>query len=240
MLMLSKGCTPMTRNELENIPTPPASGRHRPVPHAQLADILVRTAERRGLSLCQERYGVTHDGMRLYGALDFDVPRSFRMPSGITPSLGIRHANDKTLSVQLTCGTRVLVCDNGCLIGELETTKRKHTSGLNLQDLVGSAIDEFMLRLPDFHGLYDRLTVSRLTDNRAKVLLHDMFLKHRVMALKYMEPVSQRYFHSEKHRKQFPERNRWALYNSVTETMKAQSVALQSASYSALAKAICN
>jgi len=240
MLMLHSGCTRVTRKELAHIPTPPANGRHKPVSHAHLTNVLISTAERRGLVLRKESYGVTHDGQKLYGALDFEVPPSYCMPVGITPSLGVRHSHDKTLAVALTCGTRVLVCDNGFLISELETSRRKHTSGLDIESLVENSIDEFLLSLPNFNDMHERMRANRLTDSRAKVLIHDLFMRQEVMAPKYLPAVSNMYFRDEKHRGLFPERDRWSLYNAVTECMKAQPISLQVGSFHALDKALCN
>ena len=135
------------------------------------------------------------------------------------------------------------MCDNGALIGDLEATRRKHTSGLNLQELVGSAIDEFMLRLPDIQGLYDWLSAKRLTDIRAKALIHDAFLKHEVMAVKYLPKVSERFFRSDEHREQFGHlaQTRWGLYNAHTDVMgRQQPIGLQTQSFHALGRALCN
>ncbi len=82
MLMLHKGCRRVVRADLADIPVPEASGRHLPVPHHVLADTVVATAEDLGLPLRSESWGLSDDGMRLYGALDFDPIAKLRMPEG--------------------------------------------------------------------------------------------------------------------------------------------------------------
>jgi hypothetical protein len=238
MLCIHSGCRAVSRQEMASIPTPPAIGRHVPVSHAALADSLIATAQRRGLAVRREQWGIARDDLRLYGAVDFDMPQGFRLPAGIGPSLGVRHANDKTMSVQLTAGVRVLVCDNGALLGELEVTCRKHTSGLDLGELIGNAFDEYLLRLPDFNAVYDRLAGDRLTENKAKSLIVDAFDRHQVMAWRHFPAVVERYFHSDEHRQQFPDRNRWGLYNAFTETFKAEPVTLQTTSFHVLTAAL--
>jgi hypothetical protein len=238
MLCLHTGCRAVSRPELTSIHTPPPVGRHVPVSHAGLAETLISTAQQRGLTVRREQWGIARDDLRLYGAVDFDMPQGFRLPAGIGPSLGIRHANDKTMSVQLTAGVRVLVCDNGALLGELEVTCRKHTSGLDLDELISHAFDEYLLRLPNFNAVYDRLTGDRLTENRAKALIVDAFDRHQVMAWRHFPEVVDRYFHSGEHRQQFPARNRWGLYNAFTETFKSEPVTLQTESFHALAAAL--
>jgi len=239
MLMLHKGCRRVARTDLADIPVPEASGRHMPVPHHVLADTVVATAEGLGLPLRNESWGISKDGMRLFGALDFDPIEELRMPEGTGPSLGIRHANDKSISVQLTAGARVFLCDNGVMVGEIETVRRKHTTGLHLDALIREALTEYLARLPDFGRMHDDLVNARLSSVRAKALIHDAFLEHRVMAPKYLPAVSGTYFKSEEHRGRFPGRNRWSLYNAFTETFKQESVTLQADSFRALGRALC-
>ncbi|MHC5057164.1 MAG: DUF932 domain-containing protein [Planctomycetota bacterium] len=239
MLMLHKGCRKVARADLADIPVPEASGRHLPVPHHVLADTVVATAEGLGLPLRKESWGISNDGMRLFGAIDFDPIAKLRMPEGTGPSLGIRHANDKSISVQLTAGARVFLCDNGVMVGEIETVRRKHTTGLHLDALIREALTEYLARLPDFGRMHDELTNSRLTSVRAKALIHDAFLAEHVMATKYLPAVSETYFKSKEHRRMFPRKNRWKLYNAFTETFKQESVTLQADSFRALGRALC-
>lgn len=238
MLMLHNGCHLVTREELQNAPIPEASGRHKPVPHHVLAETMLGTADRLGLALRQESWGLSDNGMKLYGALDFAPPAGLSMPEGTGPSLGIRHANDKTMSIQLTAGARVLVCDNGALLGDIEAIHRKHTNGLHLEALIQDGIQEYLDRLPDFTRWHDNMKNARINDTRAKALIHDAFLEHQVMAPKYLPAVSNRYFKDEEHRHQFRGRNRWVLYNAFTEVFKQEPVTLQTASFHALGRAL--
>jgi hypothetical protein len=59
------------------------------------------------------------------------------------------------------------------------------------------------------------------------------------MAPKYLPAVSETYFKSRAHRRMFPRRNRWGLYNAFTQTFKKQSVTLQADSFRALGRALC-
>jgi len=125
------------------------------------------------------------------------------------------------------------------MVGEIETVRRKHTTGLHLDALIREALTEYLERLPDFGRMHDELTGSRLTDMSAKALIHDAFLAEKVMATKYLPAVSETYFKSKEHRRMFPRRNRWTLYNAFTETFKQESVTLQADSFRALGRALC-
>lgn len=238
MLHLDHRCQLIQREDLAAIPTPPATKRHRPVPHHELANTVIDAARSRRLGIRSETWTVSHEGQRLYGAVDFDLPSSFEIPEGIGASIAVRHANDKSMSVQIVAGARVFVCANGMFVGDLQTIRRRHTAGLVLEDLVANSIDEYLEVLSDLDRTIERLREQRLSDLRAKALIHDLFLEHEVMAPRYLPAVSERYFCSDEHLRQFPGRDRWGLFNACTETMKRLSAPLQLQSHRRLALAL--
>jgi hypothetical protein len=134
MLSLTQGCHPIQRHALATISAPPAVGRHRPVPHHELAEVITESAQQRGLHVRDEQWGVSHENQRLYGAIDFHIPAWIDFPGGIGASIAVRHSNDKRMSVQLTAGARVFVCANGCFVGDLPSLRGRHTPGLNLRN----------------------------------------------------------------------------------------------------------
>ncbi len=227
MLWLDKGCELIRRSDLASIPTPAATATHQTVPHAFLADTIEDAAIERGLKITKEQYGLSQDNQRLYGSVDF-TSIGFQLPPGIVGSIAVRHSHNKTMAVSILAGGRVSICSNGMMYssGEIDAVRRRHTSGLNITDLVGMYLDEYISSLYQMNNFYDRLS-CKITDMRAKVLIHDAFIETKVLAPKYLPAVSERYFNSEQHREQFPERTRWSLYNSMTEIIKRVSPQLQ-------------
>lgn len=75
-----------------------------------------------GLPLRSEFWGL-NDGMRLYGALDFDPIARLRKPEGTGPSPGIRHAPPFSMTRRASRSSsrraRVILCDNGVTVGEI-------------------------------------------------------------------------------------------------------------------------
>jgi len=236
MLCLGPACTAVDRGDLATYSPPPATGRHRPIAHAALVDAILTAATDRGLAISREQWGISHGGLRLYGALDFALPAGLALPTGIGASIGIRHANDKSMAVNLIAGARVFVCSNGCFAGEL-TTNRRHTAGLDLGAMVASCLDRYLEQIGDLRTALERMQAQRITDLRAKALIHDAFLEHQVMAAKYLPMVADRYFRSDEHRQQFPDRTRWGLYNAHTEVIKQLSPPLQLRAHRRLATA---
>src|SRR5271157_5453475 len=60
----------ITRAELVQVPTPPSTATHVPIPHAAVVDALVDTLSHRQISVVDEEFAVSKDGMEMFGVLD--------------------------------------------------------------------------------------------------------------------------------------------------------------------------
>jgi len=60
----------ITRAELAQIPTPSSTPTHVPIPHAAVVEALVDTLSHRQISIVDEEYAVSKDGMEMFGVLD--------------------------------------------------------------------------------------------------------------------------------------------------------------------------
>jgi hypothetical protein len=80
----------ITRSELANVPTPPATPTHIPIPHIAVVEGLAATLSRRHIGVVGEEFAVSKDGMEMFGVLDLET--SF---DGCRFAIGIRNANNK-------------------------------------------------------------------------------------------------------------------------------------------------
>ena len=60
----------ITRAELAQIPTPPSTAIHVPIPHVAVVEALVDTLSHRQISVVDEEFAVSKDGMEMFGVLD--------------------------------------------------------------------------------------------------------------------------------------------------------------------------
>ena len=60
----------ITQAELAQAPTPPSTATHVPIPHAAVVDALVDTLSHRQISVVDEEFAVSKDGMEMFGVLD--------------------------------------------------------------------------------------------------------------------------------------------------------------------------
>jgi hypothetical protein len=242
MLMLSHAIE-VPRASLRGIPTPEPTDTWRPVPHADVVDVLTERAGARGLKIVSERFavlpGYLHPtpgtsvelpGARLFGSLDFAPVSGMPFPRGCTPSAGIRNSHDKTFALSVLCGARVLVCANGVLSAEF-VVSRKHTSRIDIVESVDNALDAFMESVRGFQALHERLSNWRLTRTRASALTVEM-ARTGAFASGDILPVLAEYetpSHDE-----FAGRTAWSLYNAATARMKEQSPGRQVDGFRAL------
>src|SRR3954470_19242257 len=174
-LIVHAGGIRRTRDELATLHTPSPTATWRPVPHADLVGELIRGLEAQGVVVARDEYATMGRGdAKLFGVLDLAIPDldtdDFRM------ALGLRGANDKSMSIQVVAGARVFCCDNMAMSSSGGVfLKKRHTSRLDLTTVVPRAIDTFLDRAGAFRLDIDRMKNHSLTDARAKQLMFDAF-----------------------------------------------------------------
>src|SRR5579862_5159602 len=130
-LVAHRGAVKMSKSDLALLPMPLATRTHRPIPHHEIVQALVETLGFRHIKVIREEFAATLDGAKMFGVLDLD--QEF---GGCRFSIGLRNANDKSMRLALTCGYRVFVCDNMAFSGDFSPVLVKHSSSVNLVDLV--------------------------------------------------------------------------------------------------------
>lgn len=245
MLMIDRS-KEIARGDLAMIPTPNPTNTWRPVSHAAVADTLIERAQARGLSLQSERWsvmpGALHpapgvkinlDGARLFGALDFDHIDGINLPDGITPSAGIRNSHDKSFSLSVLFGGRVLICANGILAASDHefVLSRKHSSGFDLDTVIEAALDGFLSSVRGLADMHEQLSSKKISRARAHHLVVEC-AKEGAFPSAHILPVVET-FENPPH-EQFKERNLWSLYNGITEVAKRQSPARQVEAFKAM------
>src|SRR5919109_1079791 len=130
------GSEKLARADLKEIPTPPETPTHKPVPHLLVVESLVETLGYRHIGVVRDEYAVSKDGMRLFGVLDLETTFD-----GCRFSIGVRNSNDKSLRLAMTVGYRVLVCDNMAFHGDFTPVLAKHTKRLSLMDALSIGVD---------------------------------------------------------------------------------------------------
>ena len=190
------GYTNYTRPELRKVPITSRtvgnverSSRWKGVQHGELVDALHDVMkERFGWEAVpdSETYAVSPNGAAVVGGFDIGtVPdKKVRNKSRIKPlridglnqnvnqSVGFIHSNDSRRALRLSIGGRVLLCENGMVIGDY-TSGRRHTSGLNLKDWLEDSFQTVYARLHQVGN-----AAQLLSDIEVNPRFHDAALLH--------------------------------------------------------------
>ena len=236
MLMLG-GARQVSRVDLASIATPRKTASWKPLRHKLVADTVIARAEKAGLTVRNERWAVMDGALypepgarvdvpsgRLFGTVDFERVEGIDLPDGLTPSIGIRHANDKTLALSVMAGARVFVCANGVFSGSEYVVSRRHTSQIDLKQEVDAALEAFLDSVRGLGGLVGCLQARRLTPRTAHSVVIEA-AKAGAYASSHILDVVRAY--EEPEHREFKPRTGWSLYNACTSVMKRQSPARQ-------------
>src|SRR5216684_3468339 len=151
----------VSRAELRALAMPEPTQTFKPIPHIELVDMLELVLQQNQIRIEEERFALRRDGSVLFGVLQLAYGES---PDG-RAALGLRTANNKTMSIQLCAGLAVIVCDNLAFRGDMIALKR--TSGLNLRVELAGAVLRFQEHLERLAGEVELLKGRMLADIEA-------------------------------------------------------------------------
>jgi hypothetical protein len=155
----------VTRAELQALPTPEATPTFKSIPHIERVDMLDLVLWQNQIRIEAEQFALRRDGSVLFGVLQL----AYGETADGRAALGLRTANNKTMSIQLCAGLAVIVCDNLAFRGDMIALKR--TSGLNLRVELAGAVLRFQEHLERLAGEVELLKGRMLADIEAKTLI---------------------------------------------------------------------
>lgn len=203
-----------TRQNLLDLTTPEATATHRPIPHARVVKALLETLAFRNLNVVGDEYAVTPDGMRMFGVMALDV-----IESGVRLAIGLRNSHDKSLSLAFTLGYKVFVCDNLAFYGDFNPVVRKHSSRIDIEEVVGLAVDKMQRNFVPLMRQIEAWKGFELPDSRAKLVIYDAFIGEKLEAPKHLARTVHRLY-VEPTQEEFEERTMWSLSNAFTSAFQ--------------------
>lgn len=219
------GADNVTREQLLEIPEPEAMGtKHKPIPHHQLITTLAAVLANRGVQIAREQFAVGRGGAALFATFDFDKasPGLVACSPDQGHAMGLRGANDKTMSLESACARRIFVCDNMAFTRGLIHFRRKHTTGLDLKAELDGAVVRYLQQTRDLTAMIEAAQEKLVTVEEAKMLIYDAFLKHEVAPTRLLARVHQTYFAPEESWTDIVENHGrlWGLHSAFTRTFQ--------------------
>jgi hypothetical protein len=111
------------------------------VKHSDFVDTIIDEVYKRKWKIHKSEFALSSDKADLVGAFELKVT-GIEIPEGQRLSLGFTTSNARRRSMKISVGSRVLVCNNGVVTGEVVMSK-KHTTGFDLKLEVDAAMDQY-------------------------------------------------------------------------------------------------
>jgi hypothetical protein len=126
------------RGMLLAAPVPQQTRTYKPVSHLELMDLTLESIYQAGFTLDQERYTSAREGKVANGKFTIKNVADSEMQLQI----GWQNSYDKSLSLKFAIGTRIFICENGCVSGDYGAFKHKHVG--EIQTFTPTAITEYI------------------------------------------------------------------------------------------------
>ena len=204
----------ITRAELANVPTPPATATHVPISHLAVVEGLVETLSRRHIGVVGEEFAVSKDGMEMFGVIDLET--SF---DGCRFAIEIRNANNKRFRLACTVGLRVFVCHNLAFQGDYSPVLAKHSKNFSLEDSLSIGVDRMQRNFEPMRRQVETWRTQQLTTTAAKLTIYRAFIEGDLDIPKHLvRKVHELYFNPV--HEEFSSRTMWSLSNAFTSAFK--------------------
>lgn len=205
-----------TKEILLNTPVPMTTNTYKAVSHQQLIDLTLNSVEKAGFSVDKETYSTAKDGSVANGR--YTIKNI--MDTEMQLEIGWQNSYDKTLSLKFAIGTRILVCSNGCVHGEMGAFKKKHSG--DVQEFAPAHIMEYIKGAGDiFQQIQkerDRMKEIELSKRTKAELIGRMFIEETFVKSTQINILAKE-IENPSHDYGAPD-SMWELYNFTTFSMK--------------------
>ena len=220
------------RSEVALVKTPTGTDSWKPVPHIEVIEAVTEVVKAHHWQITEEQFGLAREGQKLFGVMK--INKSSSSSSDWVRCIGLRNSHDKSFSVGLSAGISVMVCSN-MAFGGTTVIKRRHTSKMELAQLVDVAVNELENEFLILETVCEDLKVQYIKNDdeaRCKIVR-----TAEIGAINSSDivPVFREFKHPR--HDEFSEPTRWNLLNAFTETIKKYTPQRVDCSYSALNRA---
>ena len=224
-LMAHCGGYSATLETVADIRTPDPAGSHYPISHFRLIQTVERQIQSAGYEI-QERAYALQDCKGIGGANFFGLLQLYAPGRDYALAIGIRNSHSMTFAASLALGSRIFVCDNLALSGEIKIG-RKHTLNIerDLPNVVSIAIGRLAQEKVDQEQRYIAYQKTEISRSAYDHALIDLVRARAVSAQDIGKIVRQ--IEDPAHREHLgPDGipTVWTVYNAITETIKGQSI----------------
>ena len=203
------------RDEIANVPTPEGTASWHPVPHLDVIDSVTEAIKAKNWQIVDEQYGLAREGQRMFGVVQINRSSSPEW----SRTIGLRNSHDQSLSVGLAAGISVMCCSNLAFGGAM-VLKRRHTSRIELGNLVLTAVDELEMEFLNLETVSEDLKLHEVKADEARAVIVRAAEVNAINSCDIV-PIFREFQHPR--HEEFAEPTRWSLLNAFTEHAKKYS-----------------
>jgi hypothetical protein len=205
-----------TKELIMNTPVPVQTRTYKPVSHSQLIDLTLNSIENAGFTLDKETYSSASDGQIANGRFSISNVADSEMQLQI----GWQNSYNKQLTLKFAIGTRIFICQNGCVSGDYGAFKKKHVG--EIQSFTPGAITDYIKSAADTFSLMQRqreqmkeIEITRRTKAEliGRMMLEEQFITSTQLNIISRELKAPTHDYGAKD-------SLWELYNYTTFAMK--------------------
>lgn len=205
-----------TKELIMNTAVPVQTRTYKPVSHSSLIDLTLNSIEKAGFKLDKETYSSAVDGQIANGRFSISNVADSEMQLQI----GWQNSYNKQLTLKFAIGTRILVCQNGCVSGDFGAFKRKHVG--EIQSFTPGAIVDYIAQAGEAFTLMQQQRESmkqiEITKRTKAELVGRMMLEEQFITSTQLNIIS-RELKAPTHDYNAKD-SLWELYNYTTFAMK--------------------
>ena len=205
-----------TRGLIINAEHPQQTRTYKPITHSSLIDLTLNSIEKAGFTLDKETYSMARGGDIANGKFSISNVADSEMQLEI----GWQNSYDKTLSLKFAIGTRIFICQNGCVSGDYGAFKKKHQG--TIQDFTPQAITEYIKSAGDaFQRIQkerDAMKQIEITKRTKAELIGRMLIEEQFIHSTQMNLISKE-LQAPTYNYGAPD-SLWELYQFTTQSMR--------------------
>lgn len=206
----------VTKQILLNAELPQQTKTYKPISHEQLMDLTLESIQGAGFELGTELYSSARNGNIANGRYTIKNVADSEMELQI----GWQNSYDKSLTLKFAIGTRIMICQNGCVSGDYGAFKKKHVG--EIQQFTPSAITEYIKsageafrRMQEERDAMKNIEITRKTKAEliGRMIIDEQFIQSTQLN------IIDRELNKPTHDYGAPD-SLWELYNFTTFAMK--------------------
>ena len=214
-LVVHRGATRVTRQDLAQYEPPEATATWKPIKHVDVVDGLYEELDRRQIGVTHEEYAVQRKGNYLFGVMTLNYLKTDEFAA----ALAFRHSNDMQEAMKMYAGVRVFACDNMALSGSELILHKKHSKNFRIADALPEALDRYQEGALTLQRDIQELKDTPIDHVIFREYVYDIF-RRKVVPIRLFHPVTDEWHAS------VPEDGigtGWLMHNCFTSHIKALS-----------------